>query len=319
MCSYFLEAIAHANDVLLEQPCHVIAIDNFRTGLPERLDHLRDREEIEFVQQDVSLPLQLTNPVDWIIHGASIASPTTYRRMPLETIDVNVNGTRQLLDLARLGSRSMLYLSTSEIYGNPDPASIPTSEEYRGSVSCTGPRACYDESKRLAETLCTTYHRLYGTPVKIVRPFNVYGPGQRLDDGRIIPDLMSKALARQPLVLYSSGRDTRAFCYATDAVIAMWRVLLSDAEGEVFNVGNGEEETTIFDLAERVRQAAGPPLLQIELATSEEADYLTDSPRRRCPDVSKLSSRFDWEPQVPIAEGLRRTLLSYLETSVLRG
>ena len=319
LCGYFLDAIAHANDVLLEKPCRVIAMDNFQTGLPERLEHLRDREEIEFVQQDVSLPVQVSRPIDWIIHGASIASPTAYRRMPLETIDVNVNGTRQLLELARRGARSMLYLSTSEIYGDPDPASIPTSEEYRGSVSCTGPRACYDESKRLAETLCTTYHRLYGVPVKIVRPFNVYGPGQRLDDGRIIPDLMAAALKGQPLVLYSSGHDTRAFCYVTDAIIAMWRVLLSDADGEVFNVGNGDEETTILDLAERMRQAAGPPMLDIELAASEEPDYLTDSPKRRCPDVSKLRARFEWEPQVPVADGLRRTLQSYRETAAVKG
>src|SRR5207244_1227479 len=152
--------------------------------------------DVAFVDADVSQRLQLDTPVDWIIHGASVASPTFYRRYPLETIDANVGGTRQMLELARDPRvRGMLYLSTSEVYGDPGPASIPTPEEYHGNVSCTGPRACYDESKRLAETLCQTYASLYGVAVKVVRPFNVYGPGQRLDDGRIIPDLIRSALA----------------------------------------------------------------------------------------------------------------------------
>src|SRR5581483_6000323 len=188
---------------------------------------------------------------------------------PLETIDVNVTGTRRLLDLARdTGCRAMLYLSTSEVYGDPDAASIPTPEEYRGLVSCTGPRACYDESKRLAEALCQIYARRYGVRVVTVRPFNVYGPGQRLDDGRIVPDLIGAALRRRPLVLFSDGRASRAFCYVSDAVRAIWLVLLGGAPGSVFNVGNDECEISIAALAEAVRRAAGPPPLPIEYRTS---------------------------------------------------
>jgi dTDP-glucose 4,6-dehydratase/UDP-glucuronate decarboxylase len=313
LCSYFVETVVALNDAFLDPPCEVLAIDNFRTGLPERLRGLDGRNGISFVQHDVTLPLRLDRKVDWIIHGASIASPTLYRRYPLETIDVNVTGTRQLLELARHAPvRGLLYLSTSEIYGDPDPANIPTPEDYRGNVSCTGPRACYDESKRLGETLCMTYHQLFGVPTKIVRPFNVYGPGQRLDDGRIIPDLMRAVLHRQPIVLFSDGRATRAFCCVTDAIRAMWHVLLSEVQGEVFNVGNDEREISIWNLARLVRRVAGCPELTIERRVSADKDYLTDNPQRRCPDLGRLRSRFDWRPEVSLARGLARTLRWYL-------
>jgi len=320
LCSYFLETIAALNEMEPNPPCRVLAVDNLRTGVSERPAHLQGRKEFRFLQHDVSLPLELDEEVDWIIHGASIASPTFYRHYPLETIDVNVTGTRHMLELAREKRvRSVLYLSTSEIYGDPDPTFIPTAEEYRGNVSCTGPRACYDESKRLAETLCITYARLYGTPVKIVRPFNVYGPGQRLDDGRIIPDLMRSAFYRKPIVLFSDGRASRAFCYITDAVRAMWYVLLSEERGEIFNVGNDQREISIRELASEVRQIAGPPWLEIEHHTSEDAQYLIDNPQRRCPDLNKLRSQFPWQPKVSLKEGLGRTLRSYAEGSAGKG
>jgi len=189
---------------------------------------------------------------------------------------------------------------------------IPTPEDYRGNVSCTGPRACYDESKRLAETLCTTYFRTHRTPVKIMRPFNVYGPGQRLDDQRIMPDLMAAALARRPSVLYSDGRATRSFCYVRDAIRAMLLVLVSDADGEAFNVGN-DEETTMSALAELMATVAAPPRLAVEYRVSADKDYLSDNPQRRCPDLSKLRTRTGWRPEVRLADGLARTLASYRE------
>lgn len=315
LCSYFLDTVAVLNDTGLNPSCRVVAVDNLKTGLSQRLAHLAGRKDMRLLQHDVTLPLILDQPVDWIIHGASIASPTLYRRFPLETIDTNVTGTRRMLDLARQNARSMLHLSTSEVYGDPNPPFIPTPEDYRGNVSCSGPRACYDESKRLAETLCAAYHRLWGTPVKTVRPFNVYGPGQRLDDGRIIPDLVAAALRREPIALYSDGRATRAFCYISDAVRAMWHVLLSETDGEVFNVGNDQEEISIRELAERVRQAVGPPWLDIEHRVSEDRHYLTDNPQRRCPDLRKLRSRFPWQPTVSLKEGLDRTLRSYRQVN----
>src|SRR5262249_36710052 len=154
--------------------------------------------------------------------------------------------------------------------------------------SCTGPRACYDESKRLGETLAMTYHQLYGVPVKIVRPFNVYGPGQRLDDRRVIPDLMSAAMQRAPIRLFSDGRPTRAFCYVSDAIRAMLLLLVAPASGEAFNVGNDEAEVSMGQLAEIMRDVAGPPWLPIEYVASDDKQYLTDNPQRRCPNLEKL-------------------------------
>lgn len=312
LCSYLLDTVAYLNDHFLSQPCRVISLDNLRSGVADRVAHLTSRPDFRFIGHDVSQPLSLNEHVDRIIHGAGIASPTFYRRFPLETIDVNVSGTRHMLDLARRSnSRSLLYMSTSEIYGDPDPAHIPTREDYRGNVSCTGPRACYDESKRLAETLCANYFSLYRTPVKVIRPFNVFGPGQRLDDKRVIPDLMSAALERRPIELFSDGRSTRAFCYISDIIRAIWYILLSDADGEAFNVGNDEREITVSEVAELLREAAGPPRLEILRKVSEDKHYLTDNPQRRCPDLTKLRTQFPWTPKVSLAEGLKRTLLSY--------
>jgi dTDP-glucose 4,6-dehydratase/UDP-glucuronate decarboxylase len=315
LCSYLVETLAALNDSGLHPPCHVLAADNLRTSVPERLAHLEGRGDVLFLRQDITLPFDPARPVDWIIHGASIASPTLYRRYPLETIDVNVTGTRHMLELARQHRvKSMLYFSTSEIYGDPDTAHIPTGEDYRGYVSSTGPRACYDESKRLGETLCVTFHQLFRVPVKIVRPFNVYGPGQPLQDGRIIPDLMTAAVRRNPIVLFSDGRASRAFCYVADAVRAMCRILLSDGDGEAFNVGNDEKEVSIRGLSEIMRQVAGPPWLDIQYRASQDVHYTTDNPQRRCPDLTKLRSRFPWEPKVTLESGLTRTLSYYQET-----
>ncbi|HUN89586.1 MAG TPA: NAD-dependent epimerase/dehydratase family protein [Terriglobales bacterium] len=314
LCSYLLECLAVLNDTGWYKPCRTISIDNLRSGVGERVAHLGQRPDFRFLSHDVSQPLELGEPVDFIVHGAGIASPTFYRQFPLETVDVNVSGTRHMLDLAlRDRAQSILYMSTSEIYGDPEAKAIPTPEDYRGFVSCTGPRACYDESKRLAETLCSIYYAKHGAPVKVMRPFNVYGPGQRLDDRRIVPDLMSAAIERRPIVLYSDGRATRSFCYVSDAIRAMWFVLLSDANGEAFNVGSDEREITIGELARELVTVAGPPQLEIVYKTSQDAQYLTDNPQRRCPDLRKLKGRFDWKPQVTLVEGLGRTLRSYME------
>ncbi len=313
LCSYLLDTIAFLNDRCWTRPCSVICVDNLKSGSPDRTAHLAGRNDFHLVDHDISKPLDSPGPVHWLVHGASIASPTFYRQFPLETIDANVSGTRNVLEFARRqNAESVVVLSTSEIYGDPDPASVPTPEDYRGWVSCTGPRACYDESKRLAETLCSTYYRHYKLPVKVVRPFNVYGPGQRLDDRRIIPDLIDAALHRRPIVLFSNGRATRAFCYVADAIRAIWRILLSDENGEAFNVGNDAEECPISEVAGRMRQVAGPPWLEIEYRCSGDADYLTDNPQRRCPDLSKLRSRLGWDCRIGLTEGLRRTLLSYM-------
>lgn len=309
LLSYMLDLVAYLNDRHLDKPCRVTAVDNYSSGLPDRIAHLQDRGDFTFFDHDIIHPLELETPADWIIHGACIASPPRYRAAPLETIDVNVTGTRHLLDYARQGIRSMLFMSTSEVYGNPDPAFIPTPETYEGRVSCTGPRACYDESKRLGETLCVIYHDKYDVPVKMIRPFNVYGPGQRLDDGRLLPDMISAALEGRDLVLYSDGRATRSFCYFRDEIRGMLRVMLSGENGAPYNVGN-DTEITVLELAETVARLA-PVEVSVRFEKHDEAAYLVDNPQRRCPDITRIGGLGGWRPQVPLEEGVTRTLRSY--------
>jgi dTDP-glucose 4,6-dehydratase/UDP-glucuronate decarboxylase len=203
----------------------------------------------------------------------------------------------------------MLSFSSSEVYG--DPAVVPTPEEYHGNVSFTGPRACYDESKRLGETLCATYFRLHRVPVKVIRPFNVYGPGQRLDDGRIIPDLLRAALSGGPLVLYSDGAATRSFCYVSDFTEAcLMLLMMPEADGEAFNVGNAEE-VSIAQAARTMAEVAGTPPLPVLFESSAEAAYLVDNPQRRCPDLTKLHRMTGFAARVSLREGLGRALASY--------
>jgi dTDP-glucose 4,6-dehydratase len=310
--SYLVDSLAHANEQLLEQPCRILSVDNLSTGVAGRLEHLSGRDDVVFLERDLVKGVELDERVDYVVHAASIASPSWYRQRPLETIDVNVVGTRRLLELAREQEvEGFVYLSSSEIYGDPPPDRVPTTEDYWGHVSSTGPRSCYDESKRLAESLCMTYFRLYGVPVKLIRPFNVYGPRLRLDDGRVIPDFLSDALNGRPITLYSDGRVTRSFCYITDFVTALILLLVAAVAGEAYNVGN-DREVTIRDVAETVaklsRDGAG-----IRFANSDDPDYLTDNPNRRSPDLRKTKATVDWSPIVGLEEGLRRTYDSYRE------
>lgn len=309
--SFVVDALAHANTQLGSDPAHVVCVDNFKTGVPERLAHLDGREDVTFIKHDVTEKLTGVKP-DYILHAASIASPTWYRQFPLETIDINVTGTRRLLDLAHeSNTQGLLYLSSSEVYGDPPPDKVPTSEDYWGNVSPVGPRACYDESKRLGETLCMTYFRQYGVPIKIVRPFNVYGPRLRLDDGRVMPDLISDALNKRQITLYSNGEVTRSFCYVRDAAVAIIKILAAGGPGEIFNVGN-DEEVSIRKLAETVDEVSGNNL-GVQLATSEDPEYLSDNPQRRCPDLTKTKAAVDWSPSVSLREGVERMLRFYRE------
>ncbi len=312
LCSYLVDVLTTWSKPQLK----IVAADNFIAASRDRLTHLAASPAVELMPHDVTQPIPLDGPIDYIIHGASIASPVYYRRFPLETIKVNVEGTARMLDLTRAtGAKSMLFLSSSEIYGDPDPQFIPTSEEYNGNVSCTGPRACYDESKRLGETLCATYFRLHAAPVKTIRPFNVYGPGQRLDDQRIIPDLVSAALNGGPITLFSDGRPTRSFCYARDFAAALLLVLLSSENGEAFNIGN-DEEISIRAAAETVAELGGNGApLKVEYTVSRDHEYLTDNPSRRCPDLSKIRLRLGWRPEVGFRDGIARTIRSYGECS----
>ena len=319
LCSYLVDTIALWNDVSGNARCHVIAMDNLLTGTNQRLAHLQSRDDIEMLAHDVNEPFPDLGRIDRIVHGASIASPTTYRRNPLATLDANIGGTRHALDLARKsGARGVLVMSSSEIYGNPHPDSIPTPETYPGFVASIGPRACYDESKRVSETLSYIYRTYFDVPVRVIRPFNVYGPGQRLDDGRIIPDLMSAALGRKPIRLFSDGTATRSFCYVADATRAMLALLMADSlEDLAFNVGNDETEISMRDLADLMCSVAsavtGFDECRVEFATSDDANYTTDNPERRAPDLSRIRTAVGFAPETGLREGLSRTLSSYID------
>ncbi len=286
---------------------HVVVVDDFTTASKDRVRHLASHPDVEIRDLDAST-LELAESFDVIVHGASIASPVAYRRMPLRTLEVNALGTLALLRAVQGRSlEAFVLLSTSEIYGDPEPAHVPTPETYPGRVSSTGPRACYDESKRFAETLAVTYFQTYGTPVRIVRPFNVYGPGLRHDDGRAVPSLVDDARCGRDLVLHSDGRPRRSFCYVTDFIVSLLRVIARGVDGEAYNVGDDREEISMRELADRIRavtQASG----RVVVRTSTDPHYLTDNPQRRCPDLTKLRALGGSMPSVSLEEGLTRYL-----------
>lgn len=287
----------------------VVAADNFIRGCPRWLVELASvNRHVKLVKQDITKPWQhdAEGPFDYIIHAASIASPQVYRAYPLETVETNVSGLRHMLDLAKShGSDSILYFSSSEIYGDPPAKEIPTSEDYRGNVACIGPRACYDESKRLGETLCYLYARQYDVPAKIVRPFNNYGPGLRLADGRVLPDFCRDILAGRDIVLRSDGSPTRTFCYVSDALTGYLLVLLSAYHAEPFNIGSEAPEVSMRELAGMLLKAAGSDR-QVIHKPSDEADYLTDNPNRRCPNLGKARTLLGYQPRMGLESGLKR-------------
>ena len=217
MGKYFLYTIWYLNKNLFSKPARVVSLDNYITGTKD--NPFVNDENFKFIKHDVREPFYLKDRVDYIIHAAGIASPVFYMKYPLETLEVATFGTKYMLEFAKSKKvKSFLFFSSSEVYGDPDPNFVPTPENYPGNVSCTGPRACYDESKRLGETLCTIYHSLYKLPAKIVRPFNVYGPGMKTNDYRVVPRFLTSALKKEPLPVHAGGNQTRTFCYISDAI-----------------------------------------------------------------------------------------------------
>ncbi len=314
-------ALRWNKDVAPAEKIQITVWDNFFRGVPAWLEDLSGQPNLELEQRDLTKPLR--GPVgsfDFIMHAAGIASPTYYRQHPIETMDANVGGLRSLLNYALKRARAsepvrgLLFFSSSEIYGDPPPEMIPTPEDYRGNVSCTGPRACYDESKRYGETLCVNFARHHGIPVKVARPFNNYGPGLKISDRRVIPDFARDVLAGRNIVMLSDGSPTRTFCYAADAVVGYYKVLIRGRPGEAYNIGTDGPEISMAELAERVVAEArdlfgyGGSVVRAE---SKEADYLTDNPLRRRPSIRKARWELDYDPRVGIDEGLRRSLIWY--------
>jgi UDP-glucuronate decarboxylase len=226
-------------------------------------------------------------------------------------MDANTMGLRNLLDYAAVHRpEAFLYFSTSEIYGDPDAAHIPTDESYRGNVSCTGPRACYDESKRFGETLCVNFAKVRGVPVAMARPFNNYGPGLRLSDRRVLPDFFRDSLAGRDIVLHSDGLATRTFCYISDALSGYLRILLGGKPGESYNIGTEKPEIGMRDLAGLVMKLTGSGA-RVVYRASDDRDYLTDNPQRRCPNIGKARGELGYEPRIGLEEGLGRALAYY--------
>lgn len=303
------------------QPIRVTVWDNFIRGTPKWLTALEGTPNFTMQRYDLTERLPADMPdFDWIIHAAGIASPPYYRKYPLKTIDANINGLRNLLDrCVAQGERGnavkgFLFYSSSEIYGDPSPDAIPTTEEYRGLVSCTGPRACYDESKRFGETICVIYAQQYGVPTRQARPFNNYGPGLKITDKRVIPDFAREIFAGRDLVMYSDGTPTRTFCYSADAITGYYKVLVKGGNGEPYNVGTETPEISMKELAERLIATAGDLFGykgKLIHQPAPEAVYLIDNPNRRCPNIAKSRSHLGYEPGIGIEEGLRRTLMWY--------
>jgi UDP-glucuronate decarboxylase len=320
---YLVLSIGHWNKTAAPgKKIRLVVLDNYIRGVPAWLEGTKS-EEIKLVKHDVTHPIPTDlPPADYIIHAASIASPMYYRKYPLETIDANVNGLRLMLDYAagrnkaQPGSfKGFLFFSTSEIYGDPTPDAIPTPETYRGLVSCTGPRACYDESKRLGETICVIYAQTRDVPVSIARPFNNYGPGLKITDGRVLPDFARDALAGRDIVMLSDGSPTRTFCYITDALSGYLRVLVNGRRGESYNIGIETPEMSMRQLAEHVRRFAselwGYEGKIITKQSEEGAVYLADNPNRRCPIIQKARAEIGYAPEVDYETGIRRMLNWY--------
>ncbi len=304
---YFTEVFLRLNlGCLRRNPCELIVLDNFITAGHQGRDIPKSRD-LAFIEHDIIKPFYPERPVDYILHLAGIASPHYYRKFPLETLQVSTVGLTNVLDLARNhpGSK-LIYFSSSEIYGDPDPAQVPTKESYRGYVSCLGPRACYDESKRLGETLTRVYHEQHGVHGTIVRPFNIYGPGMQKTDYRVLPNFGARISEGKSLQIHGHGKQTRTFCYVTDAIRGFLQVLLSGSPGEPYNIGNPEPEVSMVDLARVVARMAGGGVKH-ELIEYPDT-YPADEPNRRAPDIRKARLQLDYEPTVELDDGLKRFL-----------
>lgn len=289
---------SHLTDLLLARGHKVIALDNFVTGSVDNIAHLGGRPDFKFIQQDVTEFIFLEGPVDYVWHFASPASPIDYLELPIQTLKVGSLGTHKALGLAKHKGARFLIASTSEIYG--DPLVHPQPEEYWGNVNTIGPRGCYDESKRFAEAMTMAYHREHGVETRIVRIFNTYGPRMRLNDGRVVPAFISQALRNRPITVFGDGRQTRSFCYCSDLIEGIYRLMMSSTPLPV-NIGN-PREMTMLEFAEKIIMATGSKSKIVFRPLPQ------DDPRQRQPDIKRARTLLQWEPVVSLEKGLRQTI-----------
>jgi len=289
---------SHLCDKLLERGNEVLCLDNLVTGAAINVAHLSSHPRFTFQQHDVSKHIDVAGQVDAVMHFASPASPDDYLKLPIQTLKVGALGTHNTLGLALAKKARYLLASTSECYGDPEIS--PQVETYWGHVNPIGPRGVYDEAKRFAEAMTMAYHRYHGVDTHIVRIFNTYGPRMRLNDGRALPNFLYQALTGQPITVYGDGKQTRSFCYVSDLVEGILRLLDSN-EHEPVNIGN-PQEITILEFANRIREL-----------THTKAEIIfkplpKDDPKQRCPDIGKAQRLLNWKPVVPLADGLQLTL-----------
>jgi dTDP-glucose 4,6-dehydratase len=295
---------SHLCASLLKLNHQVFCLDNLITGREENIAELKENRQFIFIKEDIC-SLTFSQKIDYIFNLASPASPVDYQKYPIETLLVNSLGTKNLLQLALKNQAAFLLASTSEVYG--DPAEHPQKEDYWGNVNPIGPRSCYDEAKRFAEALTMAYFRKHQTKIRIVRIFNTYGPKMKRNDGRVVSNFINQALIQKPLTVYGQGQQTRSFCYVSDMVDGLIKIMFSDQTvGQVINLGNPDERQ-IIEFAK---------LIKILTKSSSEIKYENlpeDDPARRCPDITRARKIVNWEPKIKLEDGLNQTI-SYFKS-----
>jgi len=285
---------------LVEEGCETICIDNLSSGVRNNVEHLLSNLRFKLLEHDITKPLKLEGPIDYIFHLASRASPVDFERYPIEIMLTNSLGTYNMLELAKKRGAGFLLASSSEVYG--DPQVHPQPEEYWGNTNPIGPRSCYDESKRFSESLTVNIYRKYGLDVRVARIFNTYGPRMRPDDGRVISNFIVQALKNEPITIFGDGSQTRSFCYVSDMVEGLMKLMFIDGlAGEIVNLGD-PNEVSILEVAKLIKKLAG---------SNSEISFKPlpkDDPRRRKPDTSKAKNLLGWVPTTKLEDGLRKTI-----------
>jgi dTDP-glucose 4,6-dehydratase len=297
---------SHLTDYLLAKGHRVIGIDNFVTGSVDNISHLSGNQSFRFIQQDVTEFIFLHDAVDYVWHFASPASPVDYLELPIQTLKVGSLGTHKALGLAKHKGARFLIASTSEIYG--DPLVHPQTEEYWGNVNTIGPRGCYDEAKRFAEALTMAYYREHKVETRIVRIFNTYGPRMRINDGRVVPAFLTQALQGKSITIFGDGKQTRSFCYCSDLIEGIYRLMMSDTPLPV-NIGN-PREMTMIQFADAIRAATSSRSKLVFKPLPQ------DDPKQRQPDITRARTLLKWEPKVSLEQGLEKTI-EYFRSRVL--
>lgn len=296
---------SHLSDLLLSRGHRVIVMDNLITGSVANIAHLAGRSDFKFIQQNVTEYIYVDEPVDYVWHFASPASPIDYLQIPIQTLKVGSLGTHKALGLAKAKGARFLITSTSEIYG--DPLVHPQREDYWGNVNTIGPRGCYDEAKRFSEALTMAYHREHALETRIVRIFNTYGPRMRINDGRVVPAFISQALQKKPITIFGDGQQTRSFCYYADLIEGIYRLMMSDVS-EPVNIGN-PREMSMLEFAQEIIAATGSKSKIVFRPLPQ------DDPKQRQPDIGRARKLLGWEPKVALADGLKDTI-AYFRTKL---